>query len=268
MRQLLDGTVLSGATKTSRGGDSRREAALPTTGIVYAYHAADDSTNLLRLPCVDLILPRTGTLCHGAVLPWGGAARNGEAWVPSPCSVASNGVPFDLSMWDTYDPDTLDGDRVAVAFLDGDPGRPYVLGPMPSRTATWHPGITDGCERVIRHQGTEIRLDGSGGVTIDATGAGIGNDGLPVPGTLPASITIKASALANVEINGQAVKIGSGATEPTIKASTFYSWLIALVALIRAHEHPISGGVAVQSATLQTATDPPAGAQSTKAMVE
>lgn len=198
MRHLNDGSCLSGATATQRGVAPRRVTPSLTRGIVVRYYAADETSQ--GVPTVDLLLPRLGLLCLAVPVNNAGAAGNGSAWTPSPCT------DFDLSRWDTYSPEQLDGDRVAVGFLDDDPALPFVVGPLPSKAATWLPTAADGAVRVLRHQGTEVRLDRLGNLTVDTTAAPKDNGGRALdPGGQPAGrilLNVGAATTLEVQVGG------------------------------------------------------------------
>jgi len=197
-RHLSDGSVLSNSTSTMRGARPRASPPSLTRGIVVRYYAADEAPQ--GVPTVDLLLPRLGLLCLAVPVNNAGAAGNGSAWTPSPCS------DFDLSRWDTYSPEALDGDRVAVGFLDDDPALPFVVGPLPSRAPTWLPKAADGAVRVLRHQGTEVRLDRLGNLTVDTTAAPQDNGGRALdPGGQPAGrilLHVGASTTLEVQVGG------------------------------------------------------------------
>jgi len=198
MPHLSDGTVLSASTSTQRGGAPRRTCPSLARGIVVRYQAADESP--LRVPTVDLLLPRFGLLCQSVPVNDSGAAGNGTAWTPSPCT------DFDLARWDSYSPEQLDGDRVLVGFVDDDPALPVVLGPLPSQAASWLPTAADSAVRVLRHQGTEVRLDRLGNLTVDTTDAPRDNGGRALdPGGQPAGrilLNVGASTTLEVQVAG------------------------------------------------------------------
>lgn len=253
MRTLTDGTLLSGATATSRGGQPRPRCPSLARGLVVAHRPADDPDNRLGVPVVDVLLPRYGLLCRDVPVDVGGAGGNGAAWTPAPATRDRNGAPFTLASWDQVDLDTVDGDRVLLGFVEDDPALPVLLGVLPSKASVpWLPRAADGPVRLLRHQGTVIRIDQWGNVEVDTRSAPVSNagDALTPPG--PAgrvtvrtadgqevridSGTVRVAGVAKVIVEAPVVEIGEGALEALVRGDSFKVFW-------NAHTHPTPVGV-------------------------
>lgn len=246
-RHLPDGTVLSGAQSSLRGAPSREQCSSLERGIVVAYRASDVSA--IAVPVVDVLLVRRGSLCTDVPVNNHGAGDNGAAWTPSPCS------DFDLSRWDSYDPATLDGDRVVVGFIDDDPALPFVVCPLPSRKAAagWLPKEAEGCVRTLRHQGTTVTLDDRGNITVDTTRAPLAN-GRQIGGSDPAGrVTLNLGSSTQLEvtvggerrllINDGKVSVVADLVELGAEAAAFAAVLgERLLAWLNRHTHPTGVG--------------------------
>ena len=183
-----------------------------------------------------------------------GYGRNdAEPWIPEGCSAATNGGSPTIT--NPRRPDTaaraesLDGDFVVIAFLDGNANKPFILTGLthPGRVekppvwAAAVPGVSGTPKvKVIRHRGVRIEIDANGNVTIDATGATSGvktATGTEVIGT-GGQITIIPGPTQTVKVGGAA------ATDFVALATLVKSDLDRLQQAFDAHVHveaPIPG---------------------------
>lgn len=167
-------------------------------GVVVALHTADSGGEPDAPGDVlcDVLLARGGVV-RATVMQRGSSIGNVSRWTPAPAQTnLVTGIPVKLindqlipppSDW--YD---LDGEIVVVAWLEGSPNRPTIIGSLEhprgaraTRTTYAIPdtdlqpivrthAATD--DRYLAHAGTTARIDRGGSVRLDLRRAGVANN--------------------------------------------------------------------------------------------
>ena len=97
-------------------------------------------------------------------------------WIPRETTVdlakGAVGLPIGtLQTSQISNPADLDGDHVLISFLENDPDQPFIMGELPHPRTTYRYTAADGEQVRSRFRGVETRIDGVGGITLDATRA-------------------------------------------------------------------------------------------------
>lgn len=226
MSLRLDGTVRQAGLHL-RPAPPRAPIVGLVEGVVLATYAADDPTGRRTgfLRC-DVLTEGGGRLLSVRVLNHGASVTNGARWWPQPCRAnLESGEAVDLVGNPASAPvniDALDGERVLVAFVGGNPTAPVIVGavdhprtrrphngaepgPLPDPSATQNLEVgPEGNERWIGHQGTVARLDRAGNVRLDTRAAGTANDGssAEVEGGGHVDLNLKPGASLVVRVDG------------------------------------------------------------------
>jgi len=152
-----------------------------------------------------------------------------DLWVPRPCSCHLDGadkkIQGDPSGSSPPTPaESMDGDRVLVAWLHNNPNCPFILPiALPHPRAKNLLAKSEGRVRRIRHQGTLIQIDKEGSLTLDATTAAKEElaSGAVEQLSTGGDITLKTKAANTIKLDGDKTEVSSGATDYLIKGTTF-----------------------------------------------
>lgn len=251
----------------------------------------DSNVSGSRVECDVLLIRRMIFVPKAIVLQGEHGYNNSTTWVPKESSRSLNltnpilnlqarspmGIPSFIPVTAM---DDLDGDNVLVEFIEGDQDFPAVVAPWTHRKAKrivakgagWEEdenplqpshGTPFANEKYLHHNGTEIRINESGGVLIDTSGAwidavtGLGDaDTEAVPPNLPAPspqggpvrLRLKPLAKFTIESGGKDIfevytdvlgqvhiDLGEGAAQRIVRGERLVAWLAA-------HTHPTGVG--------------------------